>query len=74
MNLLKKSSTNIRVGLQLSIKWWLQVETKILLPKPYTNDETLQKNLFKHTLDLENVQRNKKKDKGEVIGRQVSSN
>jgi hypothetical protein len=43
-------------------------------PKSYTNYETLQNFIYKDTVDLENVQRNKKKDKGKVIGRQVSSN
>jgi hypothetical protein len=32
------------------------------------------KTLFIHTMDLENVQKNMKKEKGEVIGHQVSSN
>jgi hypothetical protein len=37
-------------------------------------DATLQNFIYKHTLDLENVQRNKRKEKGEFIGRQMSSN
>jgi hypothetical protein len=37
--------------------------SQILTPKSYTNDETLQNFIYKHTVDLENVQRNKKKDK-----------
>jgi len=48
--------------------------SQILTPKSYTNDETLHNFIYKHTVDLENVQRNKKKDKGEITGRQVSSN
>jgi hypothetical protein len=35
--------------------------------------ETLQNFVYKDTVDLENVQRNKKKDKGEVTGAYVSS-
>jgi len=38
------------------------------------DDETLQNFIYKHTVDLENVQKNKKKEKGEVTGPQVSSN
>ncbi len=37
-------------------------------------DETLQNFIYKHTIDLENVQMNKKKEKGEFTGCQVSSN
>jgi hypothetical protein len=36
-------------------------------------DETLQNFINKHIIDLGNVQRNKKKEKGEFIGHQVSS-
>jgi hypothetical protein len=36
--------------------------SQILTPKSYTIDETLQNYIYKHTGDLENVQRNKKKD------------
>jgi hypothetical protein len=36
-------------------------------------DATLQNFIYKHTQDLENVQRNKKKENGEFIGCQVSS-
>jgi hypothetical protein len=35
---------------------------------------TLQNFIYKHTIDLENVQRNKKQDKGGVTRHQVSSN
>jgi hypothetical protein len=34
----------------------------------------LAKVIYKHTKDLEIVQRNKKKEKGEFIARQVNSN
>jgi hypothetical protein len=37
-------------------------------------DETLQNFINKHIVDLENVRRNKKKEKGEFSGCQVSSN
>jgi hypothetical protein len=37
-------------------------------------DETLKKIIYKHTKDLEIVQRNKKKEKGEVTGSQVTPN
>jgi hypothetical protein len=37
-------------------------------------DETLQNFIYKHTIDLENVQMNKKKENGEFTGCQVSSN
>jgi hypothetical protein len=37
-------------------------------------DATLQNFIYKHTLDLENVQRNKRKEKGEFTRHQVSSN
>jgi hypothetical protein len=37
-------------------------------------DETLQNFIYKHTIDLENVQMNKRKEKGEFTGCQVSSN
>jgi len=37
-------------------------------------DETLQNFVYKHTVDLENVQMNKKKEKGEFTRYQVSSN
>jgi hypothetical protein len=37
-------------------------------------DATLQNFIYKHTQDLENVQRNKKKGKGKFIGHQVNSN
>jgi phage anti-repressor protein len=37
-------------------------------------DETVQNFIYKHTIDLENVQMNKKKEKGECTGCQVSSN
>ncbi len=37
-------------------------------------NETLQNFINKHIVDLENVQRNKKKEKGEFPGCQVSSN
>jgi hypothetical protein len=36
-------------------------------------DATLQNFIYKHTVDLENVQRNKKKEKGKFTGHQVSS-
>ncbi len=35
---------------------------------------TLQNFIFKYIVQLKNVQRNKKKDKGEVTRRQISSN
>jgi hypothetical protein len=38
------------------------------------DDATLQNFIYKHTLDLQSVQRNKKKEKGELTSRQVSSN
>jgi hypothetical protein len=44
------------------------------LPRSLVDDETLQNFIYKHTLDLENVQKNKKKEKGEVTGGQVNSN
>jgi len=34
----------------------------------------LQNFIYEHIIDLENVHRNKKKEKGEFIGCQVSSN
>jgi hypothetical protein len=37
-------------------------------------DAALQTFIYKHTLDLENVQRNKRKDKGEFTRLQMSSN
>jgi hypothetical protein len=37
-------------------------------------DETLQNFIYKHTVDLENVQMNKKKEKEEFTRCQVSSN
>jgi len=37
-------------------------------------DETLQNFIYKHTVNLENVQMNKKKEKGEFTRCQVSSN
>jgi hypothetical protein len=37
-------------------------------------DETLQNFIYKHTVDLDNVQMNKKREKGEFTGCQVSSN
>jgi len=37
-------------------------------------DETLQNFNYKHTIDLKNVQMNKKKEKGEFTRCQVSSN
>jgi hypothetical protein len=37
-------------------------------------DVTMQNFIYKHIVDLENVQRNKKKEHGEFIGHQVSSN
>jgi hypothetical protein len=40
---------------------------------PGKSGETLQNFINKHTVDLENVQRNKKKEKGEALGCQVSS-
>jgi phage anti-repressor protein len=36
-------------------------------------DEALQNFIYKHTIDLKNVQMNKKKEKGEFTGCQVSS-
>jgi hypothetical protein len=39
-----------------------------------TPDKTLQNFMCKHNLDLENVQRNKENENGEVTGRQVSTN
>jgi hypothetical protein len=37
-------------------------------------DETLQNFIYKHIVDLENVQMNKKKEKGEFTACQVISN
>jgi hypothetical protein len=37
-------------------------------------DATMQNFIYKHTLGLENVQRNKRKEKGEFTRHQVSSN
>jgi hypothetical protein len=37
-----------------------------------SNDETQQNFIYKHTVDLANVQKNKKKNNGEVTGCQVS--
>jgi len=36
--------------------------------------ETIQNFIYKHAIDLENVQMNKKQEKGEFSGCQVSSN
>jgi hypothetical protein len=44
-----------------------------ILPQPPI-DETMQNFINKHTVDLENVQSYKKKEKGKVVGCQVSSN
>ncbi len=43
-------------------------------PKSYTNDETLQNFIYKHTIDLETVERNNEKVEGEVTRGQLSSN
>jgi hypothetical protein len=37
-------------------------------------DAALQNFIYKHTLGLENVQKNKRKEKGEFTGHQVNSN
>jgi hypothetical protein len=37
-------------------------------------DETLQNFIYEHTVDLGNVQKNKKREKGEFTGCQVGSN
>ncbi len=39
-----------------------------------TNDATLHNFIYKHIIDLKNVQRNKKEEKREFTGCQVSSN
>jgi hypothetical protein len=39
-----------------------------------TPDKTLQNFIYKHNVDLENVQRNKENENREVTGRQVSAN
>jgi len=39
-----------------------------------TNDATLHNFIYKHIINLKNVQRNKKKKKGEFTRYQVSSN
>jgi len=43
-------------------------------PKSYTNDETLQNFIYKHIIDLENVERSNKKVEGDVTRNQVSLN
>jgi hypothetical protein len=46
----------------------------MVLPRSLVDNESLQNFIYKHTIDLENVQKNKKNEKREVTGHQVSSN
>jgi hypothetical protein len=57
--------------LALPLLWEL---IKKHMQKKSSSDATLQNFIYKHTVDLENVQRNKKKEKGgNYRTRQVSS-
>jgi hypothetical protein len=53
---------------------WIWKMYKGIRKKEKGTNETLQKFINKHIVDLENVQRNKKKEKGEFPRCQVSSN
>jgi hypothetical protein len=63
-------------------RWWLNAKWQIMhnqalifgILSQGPIDKTMQNFINKHVVDLENVQSYKKKDKGEVVQCQVSSN